>query len=70
MKVCQSINEAKTKWCPFAGKQRAQRQDELCIADECMAWRWVVTHINDAPGGDLYPTHDTHGVCGLAGGVP
>ena len=39
--------EAKQKWCPFAGNAEGARQhgphehwtDERCIASECMAWR-------------------------------
>jgi len=46
--------EAKDKWCPMAGNPRASRQDEGCIATNCMAWRWY----NDC--------HGNGGYCGLA----
>lgn len=40
-----------------------------CIGGQCMAWRYARTHIKnpDAPDGDLIPSGDTHGYCGLAG---
>jgi hypothetical protein len=30
--------EARERWCPFAGQQRQQRQDENCMGGYCMAW--------------------------------
>ncbi len=44
----------------------------LCLGSGCMAWRYVLTHIENpkAPGGDLIPSHDSHGFCGLAGPAP
>lgn len=35
--------EARKKWCPFAGEGRLMlgpSGDPRCIASECMAWRW------------------------------
>ncbi len=80
-RFCVSALDARTKWCPFVRAMNFQPQegenppvnrsasDFNCIADACMAWRWVETHINnpDAPHGDLIPSGDTHGYCGLAG---
>lgn len=60
---------AKTKWCPMVrfdsagndwrGTNRGDgiRDDgpsSICIASDCMAWRW-------------YPHKTEHGYCGLAG---
>lgn len=39
----------------------------LCIASDCMAWRWVETHIQDRFGNLTIKSGDTHGFCGLAG---
>ena len=50
---------------PFRQAMPAQREC-CCIASECMAWRWVETNINNKDG-DLVPSDDTHGYCGLAG---
>lgn len=33
-------DEAKTKWCPKAGENRFNRQDEQCLASACAVWRW------------------------------
>ncbi len=48
-------------------------QSLLCVASECMAWRWhekYTTHAHD-DGQDIYPRArdetPTHGWCGLAG---
>src|ERR1700675_2507627 len=43
-----------------------------CLGSGCMAWRWVETNVNgpmgeDGAPGDLVPSGDTHGYCGLAG---
>lgn len=38
----------------------------LCLASDCMMWRWVQTNLPDGKGGTA-PSHDTHGYCGLAG---
>ncbi len=89
LKFAHSIENAKTKWCPFvravaekddaAGNRWPTTEDvpevgsdlqpsNRCIAYECMAWRWVETHINDPEGGpDMVPSGDTHSYCGLAG---
>ena len=37
-------DEAKTKWCPFAGTPRFTHQSEECQASSCMAWRWSDGH--------------------------
>lgn len=44
------------------GKPRILRGNALCIASECMAWRWDEW---DANGGRQMTK--THGYCGLAG---
>lgn len=59
MQFCISLSEALTKQC-------AADPDYRCVASGCMAWRWVITHINN-PGEPLFPSGDTHGYCGLAG---
>jgi hypothetical protein len=33
-------DEAKTKWCPFAGLPRFTHQSEECVGAACMAWEW------------------------------
>ena len=43
-----------------------------CLGSGCMAWRWVETHVSgpmkdDGAPGDLVPSSDTHGYCGLGG---
>jgi hypothetical protein len=58
-----TAEEAKTKWCPFArvrpamtdagAVNRLDRGDDPsawphCIADSCMAWRWVNQPANEA----------------------
>ena len=70
-------DEAKTKWCPTAGASRFNRQDELCMASGCMAWRRNVAMFDRMTGepaipgvaaiGDLEPRYTSHGYCGLAG---
>jgi hypothetical protein len=40
----------------------------LCIASQCMAWRWVRTNVRDPDGGNFtLPCDDQFGYCGLAG---
>lgn len=60
IKFCTSESQAGTKRCVHS------EPDRLCIGSECMAWRWVETHISDGQGG-LTPSSETHGYCGLAG---
>lgn len=70
-------DEAKNSWCPFARGDSVARErvagdgkyHNRCIGSACMAWRWHATHINnpDDPTGDLIPSGDTYGYCGLAG---
>lgn len=54
--------EAKTKEC-------CRDRSVDCAASKCMGWRWYRTHIHNPanPAGDLIPSTDTHGFCGLAG---
>lgn len=54
-------DEARKKWCPFVMADNLT--PALCIASECMAWRW------DAGENVANPNrHNTdHGYCGLAG---
>ena len=59
--VCHSIESEKTKVCPEPHMTK-------CLADFCMAWRFVETNIKDPAGGpDLIRSGDTHGYCGKAG---
>ena len=88
--------EAKKKWCPHVvashtdprrgfhpgqGPEEYRHGLHLCIASECMAWRWA--HIRHFPEpantGDLYPDNQGYlarkdgndmkrlGYCGKAG---
>lgn len=70
--------EAKKKWCPYANvsasdsdiiSNRHIQNDNsvlisfsLCIASECMAWRWDYIEVSLDTAGD-----PTKGYCGLAG---
>lgn len=58
--------EAKKRWCPFAGETRITRQDEMCLGSECAAWRWVEQG-HDAGDFPNTPEHASTGYCGLAG---
>lgn len=64
-KFCWHIDEAKSLWCPRAHNGSEQR----CIADGCMAWRWVSTNVLDEFSGrnETKPCDDKYGFCGLAG---
>lgn len=75
--------EAKKKLCPFVNRAEeingvmTVRQPSLCMASECMAWRWELTkqplekHVR--PGlayglaVALQPTTYERGYCGAAG---
>lgn len=52
---------------PWEVEEGGAKTDCLCIASDCMAWRWAMTNINDGEGG-LTPSGDTHGYCGLTRG--
>lgn len=75
-------DEAKQKWCPFAGGRPERTDSKLknCLGKDCMAWR--IGDIEENPNGqhphtwdDTRPFHDAdtkrrfirHGYCGLAG---
>ena len=62
-------DEAYEKQCHLRFGGTYPEMNRPCIASQCMAWRWVRTHINnpDDPGGDLIPSSRTYGYCGLAG---
>jgi hypothetical protein len=68
-----TVEEAKTKWCPFA-RVRANDGGSVnrypgaplntwphCIADSCMAWEWRTN-----PGPENTKGKQPRGVCGLA----
>jgi len=68
---------ANTKWCPFS---RSHARDIVCLASDCMAWRWLDAPrkwIVDVPAyetpdrepvGHYEPIGDERrGFCGLAG---
>lgn len=65
MRFCESLESAKQKYCPYT----FNRQPRTCVADRCMAWRWVRTYIESPanPLGEFVESDDTHGYCGLAG---
>jgi hypothetical protein len=66
MQFCHSEKEARGKICPALPLD--QGAPAMCFASDCMAWRWVMTHIRNEETGDLdMPSGDTHGYCGLAG---
>lgn len=67
IQFCVSEKEAQTtKLCCVNGPQSSCTA--FCAGSACMAWRWVETHIDDGGGrGELVPSTDTHGYCGLAG---
>ena len=77
IKVCWEKDEARNIWCPFTrvGEQASGAAENRpdgsynCIADHCMAWRWVMTNVTTKTfeGDSLRPSGDTHGYCGLAG---
>jgi hypothetical protein len=76
--------EAKTRWCPFARQlmragdtwapaNRDRDYDDmcLCIASQCMAWRWN-NAMSEAEFVKMATTGETKapvGFCGLAGKV-
>lgn len=65
IQFCVSEVEAKSKLCCLTGQSD---NDQCCVGSGCMAWRWVETHIDNGEGrGELVPSTDTHGYCGLAG---
>ncbi len=59
MIFCMSEADAQKKRC-------CRGLADTCLGSMCMAWRWVETNISSEPG-ELYPSRDTHGYCGLAG---
>lgn len=60
--------EARAKWCPMAGASRFARQDEMCIASACMAWRWESESYEQRHTSVKGVRRSiTHGHCGLAG---
>ena len=62
--------EALDKWCPFARSETRSAPaipDVTCLGSDCMAWRWVRTHVKNEAGDDTVATTDQYGYCGLAG---
>ena len=71
-------DEAKTKWCPFVRQSTTvsatyNRTDSggapkscLCIAGDCMAWRWLADYTPNAKG-QMRKIQTAYGYCGLAG---
>lgn len=73
---CIAESDGGTKWCPMVrhseqgvggSYNRPTNGGFNCIGAECMAWRWVQTHIYDNEGNLTILSGDTHGYCGLAG---
>lgn len=66
---CISEKDAHKKRCPAPmGTMHDERTQNHCIGDECMAWRWVQTHI--LKDGVTQLSSNTHGYCGFAGPTP
>ena len=65
MQVCHHKEEVKTMYCPM---KASEDTNAFCDGADCMAWRWVETHIrsSDERENDLVPSDDTHGFCGMA----
>jgi hypothetical protein len=70
--------EAQQKWCPQSRSQQhdgANRKDGasggigVCIASQCMAWRWAVEPKTRDEWNDRYPNRSirAEGFCGLSG---
>lgn len=68
--------QARTAWAmnpvngdaPVCSANRGHTDDDCrCLADGCMAWRFVDTHIKNEAGDFTIKSGDTHGFCGLAG---
>ena len=66
MKLWHHADEARKRICPVS---LGSDMSITCAVDDCMAWRWVMTHIKNPenPDGDLIQSHTTHGFCGMAG---
>ena len=63
--------DARTKWCPHVrinGFNRDLNQDAypLCIASNCMAWRWYISNFV-GPGSPSDRSFTATGFCGLSG---
>lgn len=70
VQFCVSEHEANGKLCVLGTGADTHARQGHCIGSECMAWRWVETHIKDPEwpeGTRLIASSDTHGYCGLAG---
>lgn len=72
MQFCVAEKDARaTKTCPMS----LARPDGMhsyggphgCHGSDCMAWRWVETHLPDEHGNLTVLSGDTHGYCGMAG---
>lgn len=55
--------EARKKWCPMTTKEA---ESDLCIASDCMMWRWKMSLIESKPDYDVYDNRQ-EGYCGLVG---
>lgn len=83
IKAMMTENEAKEKWCPYsivhdrgAGINRTNDDDEpfdiqgnMCVASQCMAWRWVPDELQKFVQGetDMNLCKGKIGYCGLSG---
>lgn len=70
--------EAMTRWCPFSRTARYEgtpinrnvgegyAKHTLCLASDCMAWRWQSKPFANVQPGETGPAAGS-GYCGLAG---
>lgn len=65
---CHAEADLSSTLCPMmiGSAMSANGGSNSCIGRRCMAWRFVDTHVANEDG-ELIPSGDTHGFCGMAG---